>query len=57
MIPEIGHFALILALILAVLQAFFGIVGPALQKDRWLAAVGPAVTGQFVMVSVRRWAR
>jgi cytochrome c-type biogenesis protein CcmF len=50
MIPEIGHFALILALILAVLQAFFGIVGPALQKDRWLAAVGPAVTGHFVMV-------
>jgi cytochrome c-type biogenesis protein CcmF len=42
---------LILALILAVLQAFFGIVGPALQKDRWLGAVGPAVTGQFVMLS------
>ncbi len=51
MLPEIGHFALILALLLAVAQAFFGIVGPALGRDRWLAAVGPAVTAQFVMVT------
>ena len=27
MIPEIGHFALILALLLAAAQAFFGIAG------------------------------
>ncbi len=49
MIPELGHFALILALLLSCLQAFFGIVGPALGRDRWLAAVRPAVAGQFVM--------
>ncbi|HEY4772898.1 MAG TPA: heme lyase CcmF/NrfE family subunit, partial [Steroidobacteraceae bacterium] len=51
MLPELGHFALILALILAALQAFFGIAGAHLQRDRWLAAVGPAVAGQFVMVA------
>jgi cytochrome c-type biogenesis protein CcmF len=50
MIPELGHFALILALLLAALQAFFGIAGPALGRDRWVAAVTPAVAGQFVMV-------
>src|SRR5579872_2968864 len=51
MLPELGHFVLILALLLAALQAFFGIAGPALQRDRWIAAVTPAVAGQFVMVA------
>src|SRR6185437_4276661 len=51
MLPELGHFALILALLLAALQAFFGIAGPALQRDRWTAAVTPAVAGQFVMIA------
>jgi len=50
-LPEFGHFALILALLLAALQAFFGIAGPALRRDRWIAAVIPAVTGQAVMVA------
>jgi cytochrome c-type biogenesis protein CcmF len=49
-IPELGHFALILALLLAGLQAFFGIAGPQLARDRWAAAVAPAVAGQFVMI-------
>jgi cytochrome c-type biogenesis protein CcmF len=51
MIPELGHFALILALILAGAQAFFGIFGPARGDARWLAVVRPAVAGQFVLVS------
>jgi cytochrome c-type biogenesis protein CcmF len=51
MIPELGHFALVLALVLAILQSFFGIAGPALSRGRWMAAVGPAVTAQFVMVT------
>ena len=50
MLPELGHFALILALLLSALQAFFGIAGPALARDRWVAAVTPTVAGQFVMV-------
>ena len=52
MLPELGHFALILALLLAALQAFFGIVGPATGRDRWTAAVVPAVAGQVVMVAL-----
>ena len=51
MIPELGQFTLILAMLLAALQAFFGIVGPALKRERWIAAVTPAVTGQCVMVA------
>ena len=50
MLPELGHFALILALLLAALQAFFGIAGPALKRERWISAVSFAVAGQFVMV-------
>ena len=51
MLPELGHFALVLALVLAGLQAFFGIAGPALGRDRWIAATLSAVVGQFVMVA------
>ena len=51
MLPELGHFALILALLLAALQAFFGIAGPMLGRERWIAAVTPAVAGQAVMVA------
>lgn len=51
MIPELGQFALILAMLLAGLQAFFGMVGPALKRERWMAAVMPAVSGQCVMVA------
>jgi cytochrome c-type biogenesis protein CcmF len=50
-LPELGHFALILALLLAALQAFFGIAGPMLGRGRWMAAVTPAVAGQAVMVA------
>jgi len=51
MLPELGHFALILALLLAALQAFFGIAGPAWRRERWISAVSFAAAGQFVMVS------
>ncbi len=50
MLPELGHFALILALLLAGLQGFFGIAGPSLGRERWTAAVTPAVAGHAVMV-------
>src|SRR5215467_1835194 len=51
MLPELGHFALILALLLAGLQAFFGIAGPAFARERWTSAVTSAVAGQAVMVA------
>jgi cytochrome c-type biogenesis protein CcmF len=51
MIPELGHFALILALVLAGAQAFFGIFGAARGDARWQSVVRPAVAGQFVLIS------
>ena len=52
MVVELGHFALILALMLAAAQAFFGLAGPALQRERWLAAVPSAACGQFVFIAL-----
>ena len=52
MIPELGHFALILAMVLAATQAVFGIVGAARGDLRWQAVVRPAAAGQFVLISV-----
>jgi cytochrome c-type biogenesis protein CcmF len=50
-LPELGEFALVLALLLAGLQAVFGIAGPAYGRERWMAAVLPALSGQAVMVA------
>ena len=52
MIPEIGHFCLILALCLAVAQAFFGLAGPLSGRHSWTAITRPAATGQFVFVAI-----
>ena len=52
MIPEIGQFAMILALLLAAVQAFFGIAGPWRAHQRWMQTVYPAVAGQFVMLAL-----
>jgi cytochrome c-type biogenesis protein CcmF len=51
MIPELGQFSLILALVLSVAQAVFGIAGAARGDLRWQAVVRPAVAGQFVLIS------
>jgi len=52
MVVELGHYALILALMLAAAQAFFGLAGPALKRERWLAVVPSAACGQFVFVAL-----
>jgi cytochrome c-type biogenesis protein CcmF len=52
MLPELGHFALILALLLATVQAGFGLLGPRLGNTRYLTAVPFAVAGQFVFTSL-----
>ena len=43
---------MILALALAAAQAFFGIVGAQLNRERWLAVVPSAVAGQFVFIAL-----
>ena len=52
MIPEIGNFALILALLLAVTQAIFPILGAARRIPAWIALARPVVQGQFVFVAI-----
>ena len=52
MIPELGHFALILALCLALAQAGFGLAGAYWQRADWMAVARPAVAGQFVFVAL-----
>jgi cytochrome c-type biogenesis protein CcmF len=51
MIVELGLFALILATLLAIAQATLGLAGAALGNARWMAAVRPAVAGQWVFVA------
>jgi cytochrome c-type biogenesis protein CcmF len=52
MIPEIGHFALILALLLAIAQAFFGLAGAARGQAAWMQASRSAVVGQSVFIAI-----
>jgi cytochrome c-type biogenesis protein CcmF len=50
MAPELGIFALILAFVLSLSQAFFGLAGAWRGRPVWMAVARPAVTGQFVFV-------
>ena len=52
MIPEIGHFALILALLLAVVQGVLPIAGAARGNAVWMAVARPAAQGQFTFVAI-----
>jgi len=53
MIPEIGHFALILALCLALIQGIVPIVGAQKKISSWVEVAAPAALGQtlFIMIS------
>jgi cytochrome c-type biogenesis protein CcmF len=50
MIPELGHFALILALCIALLQGTLPLIGAARGNDSLMALARPAAQGQFVFV-------
>jgi len=50
MIPELGQFALVLALCLALVQATLPIAGAATGRRDWMALARPAAVGQFVFV-------
>jgi cytochrome c-type biogenesis protein CcmF len=52
LIPEIGHFALIQALLLACVQAVLPLVGAARGMPRWMAMARPAAAGQLVFVAI-----
>lgn len=50
MIPEIGHFALILALAIALIQAIIPGMGLLLRRADWMAVAKPAALLQFALV-------
>jgi len=52
MIPEIGQFALILAMCLALVQAVLPLAGASLGRSAWMALARPAAAGQFVFVAI-----
>ena len=51
MIPELGHFALILALAMAIIQTIFPIAGAARGNQVWMALARPVARLQFLFVS------
>src|SRR5213592_2172972 len=52
MIPEIGQFALILALLLAAAQATLPLIGVARRVPAWVALARSAARGQFLFIAV-----
>src|SRR5690348_13421625 len=52
MIPEIGQFALIVALLLALTQATFPLIGASRGNRRWIALAAPAGQAQFIFVAI-----
>ncbi len=50
MIPELGHFAIVLALCLAVGQTLVPAVGLLRRNPVWISVAQPAATGQFIFV-------
>ena len=52
MLPELGQLTLILALCLAVTQAFFALVGTHLGRAGWMAVGPTAAIGQFIFVVI-----
>jgi cytochrome c-type biogenesis protein CcmF len=51
-IPEIGQFALVLALCLAICQAVLPLAGAATGRNDWMVLARSAATGQFLFVAI-----
>jgi cytochrome c-type biogenesis protein CcmF len=52
MIPEIGHFALILALFVALIQASLPLIGASRGDPTWMGLARPAATAQFLLIGI-----
>ena len=52
MIPEIGHFALIIALCLALVQTIVPLLGAQTNTSQWMAVAKPAARGQFLFIII-----
>jgi cytochrome c-type biogenesis protein CcmF len=52
MIPELGQFALVLALGLSLIQASVPLAGATIGRQDWMALARPMAAGQFVFVAL-----
>ena len=52
MIPEVGHFALIVALLTALVQGILPMLGATIREPRLMALARPAARAQFVLVAL-----
>lgn len=52
MLPEIGNFALVLAFVMAVIQAGLPLIGAQLGNRQLMAVAEPAAFGQFLFVAI-----
>ena len=52
MIAEIGHYALMLALVLAIVQGTLPLIGAQTGIDSWVAVARPAALGQLFFIAV-----
>ena len=50
MLPELGHFALILAFAIAIIQAVVPLIGTIIRSELWMSFARPMATGQFVFL-------
>jgi cytochrome c-type biogenesis protein CcmF len=52
MVPELGHFALILALCIALVQSSLPLIGAARGNAAWVALARPAAQAQFLFIAL-----
>ena len=52
MIPEIGHYALIVALLMACVQAVLPLAGAATRRPLWMAYARPMAAGQLAFLLI-----
>ncbi|WP_284047003.1 heme lyase CcmF/NrfE family subunit [Halomonas llamarensis] len=52
MIPEVGHFALVTALLMAAVQTIMPLAGAATRRPLWMAYGRPMAAGQFLFLLI-----
>src|SRR4029453_39502 len=52
MIPELGQFALIVALLIALIQATLPLIGASQGNRSWIALAAPAGQAQFIFIAI-----
>lgn len=52
MIPELGHFALIIAVLMAAVQAVMPLAGAKTRRPLWMAYGHPMAVGQFLFIAL-----